>query len=302
MISKMLTVNGVDLDGVGFTFTSYSGLRRLPAKRLGTVEIPGYNGVIPALSANSYEPNEVALKMWAASDDCSHTARIAGYNSILDVLFHLFGPLDRLLDLRQAMGDGSIRQAYVRVLNEIVVETNEYPGSEYVVLLQIPAAFWQDVEPSTFSGDASATSPHNLTVSTLTGATAPIEDAQILVHGPAASGVRLSSPDTGSWIVLNRALASGEVWRVDAEKWRSEIGGVGMGFDGPADSDVIAVTDWAGSGARLFMMVPTVAWPVDPTPEFVRDSAQERLVRLTLSGGGFGTSTRVQVRARRKFL
>lgn len=301
-MSDLITVNGVPLEGVGFVLGSYDGLRRLPTKRLGTVEMFGRNGVIPALSTNSFEPNEHALTMWIAPEGCDPESRMAQHNSLVDTLFHLFGSLDRLLDVRLQMNGSDTRQAHCRVIEPIMMTTSEVFTAEFVVLLQVPDAFWQDVEPSTFSGTTSATSPHNLTVSTLTGATAPIEDAQILVHGPAASGVRLSSPDTGGWIVLNRALASSEVWRVDAEKWRSEIGGVGMGFDGPADSDVIAVTDWAGSGARLFTMVPTVAWPVNPTPEFVRDSAQDRLVRLTLSGGGFGTSTRVQVRARRKFL
>ena len=301
-MAPLLTVNGVNLFGIGFAFSSLDGLRALPAKRWGSAEIPGRHGLVPSMSMNSFEQNEIPLTMWAAGPEGDWSARLAGFNSILDLLFHLFGSTDRLLDVRVDPGNGAIRQALARVTQAVTLETTEHPGGQFTVLLELPHAFWQDVEPSTFSGTTSATSPHNLTVSTLTGATAPIEDAQILVHGPAASGVRLSSPDTGGWIVLNRALASSEVWRIDAERWRSEIGGVGMGFDGPADSDVIAVTDWAGSGARLFTMVPTVAWPVDPTPEFVRDSAQERLVRLTLSGGGFGTNTRVQVRARRKFL
>ena len=306
-----LTINGVRLDTLAFNISTYDGRRGMPSKRLASVLLPGVHGALPVLSNGSFEVGSFILKMWVAGAEVDGTVPHATspsrklYDRNLDAIFHLFSTTDRLLDLRQKMGDGSVRQAYGRVTESVIpaVGGAEWAiRAEVTVSLEIPSVFWQDAAEQSFVGTASASSPHNLTVTTLTGSTAPIEDGIFLVYGPAASGVRLSCPDLGSWIVLNRALAVGEVWRVDSSRWRSVVGGTGMGFDGAFTTDVIALTDFAGSGNRLFTILPKVAGStVIPSPIIPLTEAG-RTCHLVLSGSGFGAATQVRVRARRKFL
>ena len=300
----MLTINGLSFDSAEYSFWPTHSLRRMAGKRLGGAQIPGRSGVIPSLSRmNSFEANEVILDMSVGSRLCA--GREQKYHDLLDLLFHSLSPLAALLDLRMTFPDGSVRQAFGRV-HDMIAPQGEIPWvGEFKVAIELTEPFWQDVDPQVFSGPASAASPHNLQIDTLTGATAPIEDAIYLVHGPAASGVRLSCPDTGGWVRLNRALDVGEVWRINSDLWTSEVGTVGMGFEGSATSSVIALTEFAGSGARLLTMQPTMATPLaftDSDPNFAQLMEENRVCNLVLTGTGFGASTKVQVKARRKFL
>lgn len=306
-----LTINGVRLDTLAFNVRTYDGRRGMPGKRLASAAIPGLHGVLPVLSGGTFEPGEFVLQMWVVGADLDGirpdpgTPSRAFYDRNLDALLHLFSGTDRLLDIRQTMGDGSVRQALGRVVDAVVPKTGgaEYAvRGEFTVAIEIPAVFWRDVEEEVFTGTASASSPHTLVVSTLTGSTAPIEDAVYLIRGPAASGVRLSCPDSGAWIELQRALAAGEVWRIDSRQWKSVIGGTGMGFDGASTSDAFAVTEWAGSGAYMFTVVPKHAGSTTVPSPVLSVASADRTCHLVLSGSGFGASTQVSLRARRKFL
>ena len=293
-----ITIDGVRLDTLAFNISTISGRRGLPGVRTADVQLPGVHGLIPSFE-DTFEAAEVILSMWVAGCDENGFVPTSSrdlYDKNLDMLLHLFGAKNRLLDVRMTMGDNTIRQAWGRVVAAVVPDVvGSNPVGKFAVAVQVPEVFWHDVDPTIFTEVASIVSPRTMVLTTLEGSTAPIEDAVFVVKGPAVNP-RLSSAETGGWVQLNRSLTALESWRVNSGKWFSEVGVVAMGFDGSAVTNEISKTTYSGSGARLLTVIPARLRP-DIIP-----SNTVRTVELILGGTGFSAATSVLVQARKKFL
>ena len=181
-----------------------------------------------------------------------------------------------------------VRQALCKTVDAVVPDVEG--GGPYVarmnVLLEIPAAFWQDpdwlVWEHQVTGGSGAWSAE---ITNLRGATAPIEDAVIIVYGP-ASNPRLTDPESGGWVQLNGTIPAGQAWRVDAGRDRSGVGSATLDPHSDRWDNRRGQTDWRSPRARLFVLHPE--W--DP-------ARGDHIVRLQVSG-----TNRVRVIARRKWL
>lgn len=185
----------------------------------------------------------------------------------------------------------SIRRAMAKVTGSIQPDMNAVGSSgQFTVGLTIPAGVWEDAATQDWTSDQ-ITSGVAQEVTTLRGATERIQDAVILVQGP-ATNPRLTDPATGAYVELQATLSASQFWRVNVGTWATRYGAsLGLGSADTTGTDGQAVTRYGGTENQAAFL------PLTP----VRDTDQRR-VKIALSAtSGITTATRVSVRARRKY-
>lgn len=182
---------------------------------------------------------------------------------------------------------GQFRQAWCKTADALVpqVEGTGTYVARLSVLLSIPAVFWSDAEDSDWSYTHTNTATWTQEIEPLEGATAPIEDAIVVVYGP-ATNPRVTDPTTGAWVRLNLTVPAGQAWLIDAGRDRSAVGSAGLSPAAAAWSSRRQYTDWTSPRSRLLVLHPRY------------DTYHSRnVVRLTVQG-----AARARVIARRKWL
>ena len=287
--SAPLSIDGVRLDTLAWNITDLSGTRLLPGVRAADVQVPGRSGVIAALGEDWDVPT-LGIQMWVRGTDVDGVLPGAGsratFDANLDTLWRMFSVRHRLLDCRQTMGYGSVRQYRAKVLAQVAPNIDLGYQGTFTVALTIPDVFMQDVATQDIAVVNAGTGTA-LTLSGLAGSSAPIEDSIILVDGPLVNAT-VTDDLTGATVALGgTALAAGDRWRVDCSTWSSTRGTTAnTAFATVGPTQAIASTTYAGSGARFLALRPDAGGAV----------------RVRLSGTGGTAATQVQVRARRKFL
>jgi hypothetical protein len=288
---RPITVDGVRLDTLAWNIEKVS--RETAARRASDVSLPNVDGSLPSLN-DALEPISFGLQMWLRGTDADGAVPAPGsrtrFRENLDELLHLFGKRHALLDVREVVdGSGTERRALAKVTASIAPEEN-VTGSAGVfsVALSIPAGVWEDAATADWTTTGAAITAAEVT--TLRGATERINDAVVLVTGP-ANNPRVTDPATGMWVQLSANLAAGQFWRFSSATWASRYGaGLGLGSADTTGTDGSAITS-VGGPPRPYML------PLVP----VRDTGARR-VRATLSAtSGMTSSTALSVRARRKY-
>lgn len=283
-----LTIDGTRLDTLAWNITDLSGLRILPGVRNADTVVPGRSGVIPALSEDWDAPVK-GLSFWVRGTDANGAVPVAGaratFDANLDALWRMFGVRHRLLDCRQTMGDGSVRQYLAKVIAEVMPQIDLGYQATFRVGLLVPDVFDQDVNTVDWALANPVMAAANA-VTSLAGASAPIEDGIYLVDGPITNPV-LTDDLTGATVLLGAALVAGDRWRLDTGAWSSTRGTTAnTSFTAAGPTSALAATSYSGSGARFLALRPDVAGAV----------------KLRLGGTANTAATQVQVRARRKYL
>lgn len=147
--------------------------------------------------------------------------------------------------------------------------------------LRLPSVFWRGpVDDWSVSGPSSGAS-HEVT--TLTGSSGPVDDALILIGGP-ANQPRVTCGS--SWFELGLSLTASQSALVDCATWKVRAGS-GVTFSG-GGSDRSGTLITSG-GPYLLRLVPTVQ-NFDPTDTAV-------MVALS-AGSGMTSGTKLSIRAR----
>jgi hypothetical protein len=286
-----VTVDGTLLDG--FAWGIETKTKAMAGSRSADIPMAGVDGVAASLN-DDYEGSLLTLGMWLRGTDQNgivpaNTNAIAQCRRNLDDLLFLFSKKHALMDVREDIGDGTTRQAWCKIAADPVTPTIVPGGAaRFTVGLTIPDAFWQDPAVSDWS-QASVVSGNTYSVSTLDGTNAPIADGILLLTGPANNPV-ITDVTTSAYVKLNRTLAAGDAWRVNAGTWSTQYGGaLTLGSADSSGSNGDPYTESGNGNARLLRMVPSVVSGV-------------RSIRLKVSGAGFTSATGLSVRARRKFL
>ena len=287
-----ITVDGVSLDAYGWGVEAKT--RAWPASRAGDLAVPGVDGSIPTLN-DDLDVGVLTLTMWLLGVDATGTipggaSAMTQARANLDSLVHLFmGRRNALLDVRETVdGGGTLRQAWCKVIDQVVPEVRAGGLGRFTVVLSIPDGMWQDTATADWS-QASAVSGTSYEVTTLQGATAPISDAVFLVTGP-VNTPRLADVATGAYVQLNQNLAASNFWRVNSGTWATRYGtGLSLGSTDTTGTDGQASTTFGGGSARFLRLQPALATGL-------------RRVNISLTGTGFTAATAVAVRARRKYL
>lgn len=280
-----ITVNGARLDTWAYNISVKDGWANTPDKRTPNLVVPGRNGELWTPGKRN-GPAYMYLSMWVSHMDVDgnipNADRYYNFRKNFDTLCALLDSTYSLLDVRQNIGNGEVRQAFCEVAKGLSPAFKGNLFGEFKVELKLPYPFWQDIATQDFSSPtgASAIAQHNVT--TMAGSTAPIEDLIFQVKGP-ITNPRLTDVKSGHWIQLTNTIVTGSIWEVDCEKWTS-VTGTATGFTGNGAS-VIQQTSSSGiMRPRLFALAPG-------NPPSVQ-----------LSGTGSGAGTQLVIRSRRKFL
>jgi hypothetical protein len=286
-----LTIDGVRLDTYAYNIETLEGRLVFPPTRGENPVVPGDDGSVFIPNRN-FEDGIMTLQMWVRGADVDglvpggSSAR-AEFRKNLQRLTRIFGIKHRLLDIRQAWPtDPTTIQYLCTVQDTFDFSGNAHNASaKFAVVLRIPDVFGQDVNTTDYTSAAALTTGTTLTLTALDGGTAPVRDAIYVVNGP-ATNPRLTNPETGEWVQLNLAIASGTNWRFNAATWESRTGaGLTVASSDTSGTARVAETAYGSGGARFMTLTP-------------RDAGAPQ---LTLTGTGLGANTQVLVRARRKF-
>jgi hypothetical protein len=289
-----LTVNGVRLDTLGYNVETLDGRNIMPRQRYATQVVPGKNGVVVDFE-DAYDVGQLIIKMWVIGRDVNGAVTAASeraeFEKNLDTLWNLFGRRGSTLSVQQTMADGRVMQCDA-VVTDIISPTMFAENSgRFSVAMDLPDSVWYDVTiPSDFTL-TNAANPTSINVTTLTGATAPIDDGRFLVTGPIANP-RIIEKSTGEYAQLSRTLAAGETWLFD-------VGTRAVRYGTAAQALTLNSTDTAGSSDianlsftgrfKFFVMRPF-------------ETGSGRMPQLQLTGTGTTAATAIAVRARRKYL
>jgi hypothetical protein len=284
-----ITVDGVSLDA--FTWRTRLGTQLVgrPASRVADVALSGAHGIVPSL-LDPYEAQQITLRMgiYGSTPD-GEGSGAAELERNVDALLGLF-PSGRLVELRREQADGTWRAVEAKVSASVMPDVRPGVLAEATVVLTAPGVFWRDPDPVEWS-QAAPVSGTVYDVAPLTGATAPITDALVLVTGPGGNP-QVTDDASGSWVRFDGALGIDEQVRFDPATF-SAVRGVGIGWDG-AGTDVTGQVSngGPGSGSRWLHLVPAVQG-VDP---------RDRRVSVSLTAASMTTGSALAVRARRAWL
>lgn len=285
--SYPITVDGVRLDTLGYNVTGIT--YRVPGVRSGEVRVPGLHGALPSYDED-FEEAGYTLSLWLKGADVDGVIpadSVGQLRANLDTLLGLFGVRHRLLDVRETVATGVTRQALCQVRSSFAPEIDPGRLCQFKAELVIPGAFWQDPATADFA-QAGVTSGTTYTVTTLSGATAPVQDSKILVTGPAANP-RVTDIATGHSVLYGGTLAAGSKWLINCETFASRVGA----------SLTLASLDTDGADAQALTSFTRPSRYLTLVPDL---SGGSRLVRASLTGSGFTGATSLAIRARRKFL
>jgi len=281
--AETLTVNGVVLNTLAKNIKSLTGRLRAPGLRTDNITVPSRHGTIRTPNKR-YEEGQVILPMWVrgSDDDGNNISRDTFFENV-NTLTQLFRPGAGLLSVIHTLPDGSQRRVMAEcteAMDFTTVAGGEYPFATFTVALKVPSVFWEDV--STISFDVSNTFNGDLVQ--LSGTTAPIEDAILVVSGPCTSVTVEARYNGGAmddplYFTYSGTIATGQKLTVDCGTWKL-TGSGGL---------VVDYTKMFHTGASRFLVLSP--GPVGGYPQ----------MKVTMVGSVGGTS-KVNVTARRKYL
>jgi hypothetical protein len=284
-----VTVDGVRLDTYAWNIETLDGRLTFPGTRGDSPTVPGDDGSIFVPNQN-FDEGVMTLSMWVKGSDVDGaipggSTAMAEFRKNLTKLTRIFGNKYRLLDVRQTWPAGDI-QYMCKVSDAFDFSGNAYKKlAKFAVVLRVPDVFGQDVNNTDYASATNLTSGTSLTLTALDGGSAPTSDAIVVVNGP-ITNPRLTNNDTGEWVQLSLALASGTNWRFNCGTWGTRSGaGLSVSSLETAGTNRVAETSYGGGGARFLRLTPRDAGPP----------------QITLTGTSPGTNTQVLIRARRKF-
>lgn len=283
-MADLLTIDEIDLHGQGFGAATRSGRYGVPARR-------GENTILAGSSGSDFVPNRPyeegtgALVLWAIgattvngniSIPSSYALQRQQFETNMQTLMRLFTRGHRLSTIRAAQADGTIRRAQVewREWSEPEIQAAG-TRAEWGIAYTIPKVWWEDESATVQASNPSASLPHTLNLTNFDGMTGVIEDAQFDVLGP-ITNPRITDLETGAWVQYSGSVGAGSTWTVNVGTWASTVLG----------NSVLGAT--THNGGYRFLTIPNCY-------------GLQNHARLTLSGTGASSATKMTVTARRKW-
>lgn len=300
--SHPVSVDGVRLDTLAWGIEGAA--LTVGSVRSADAVLAGLDGTVPSLE-DAREPGAYTLSMFVRGTDVDGTVpggdAWAAVRANLDGLLHLFADNGHLLDVREVVETSPVdpdvepalaapaRQFYGKVQDALTPDLQPGAIARFTVTLTNPGCYWRDTDDADWA-QAAVVNGGTYDVSTLAGSTAPVDDAVVLVTGPADAGVTVADPSTGAFVRLNAAIPADEAWRVNVGTWATRLGVLTLDSDDTEGIDQAALTDQGGRYPSLLRLRPT------------REPDGTRLVRARVTGTGFAGTTSLSIRARRAYL
>jgi len=287
--AETVTVDGLVLNTLAYNISTRTGRYTTPDVRTKNVELAGRHGTVRVRS-KKFQQGVFTMSMWVrgANEDGSVPDNSNGlsrriFQNNLDILMQTFTRKSGLLDIRQTLPDGTIRQCFGEVLAAIDPQSKSVqPMALFNVAITIPAAFWQDLNPVTYTSPI-LSSNQTLTLAPFIGATAPMEDLVWTISGAA------TNPKV-------QALENSAALEVDT--WMQYTGAVPTLKSLIVDSSVWSVTGSTGftpSTANLVHMGSASFMSLQPGP-------LNTAPQIAWSATGMDSHTQLVVSGRRKYV
>lgn len=288
--AETVTVDGLVLNTLAYNISTRGGRYTTPDVRTKNVEIGGRHGT-QRVRSKKFQQGMFTLSMWVrgANEDGSIPDNSDGlskriFQNNLDVLLQTFTRKSGLLDIRQTLPDGTIRQCFGEVLAVIDPQSKSVqPMAAFSVAITIPSAFWQDLNPITYTSPAGLTASQTLTLSPFIGATAPMEDLVWTIMGAATNAkvqaLENSLPlEVDTWMQYTGTVPTTKNLIVDSGLW-SVTGSVGFS---PSTANLVHM------GSAAFMSLQP--GPLNTAPQ------------VAWSASGVDSHTQLMVTGRRKYV
>lgn len=288
--AETVTVDGLVLNTLAFNISTRAGRYTTPDVRTKNVEVGGRHGTV-VVRSKKFQQGVFTMSMWVrgANSDGSVPDNSDGLNrrifqENLDILLQTFTRKSGLLDIRQTLPDGTVRQCFGEVLATVDPQSKSVqPMATFSVAITIPSAFWQDLNPITYTSSIGLPTSQVLTLSPFIGATAPMEDLVWTIQG-AATNARV------------QALENGAALQVDT--WMQYTGTIPTVKSLIVDSGLWSVTGSSGfspSTANLVHMGSAAFMSLQPGP-------QNTAPQVAWSAASVDGNTQLTVVGRRKYV
>lgn len=187
-----------------------------------------------------------------------------------------------LIRVVRGLADGTFRECFAELQTALEPAPIGQLGMRVGLDWTIPEGFWRDQAPSASGAVINGIgSGAFVAYNALRGGTAPMP-ARVELHGPVSAGTKITQPDTGEWVRIDRALASDEVASLDSVSGTSLVHNETTMTDGPFH-------DFSYSG-RMFLELP----PIDPTADL--------RVQITYTGAAPGAAATLLLDGVRRWL
>ena len=298
-----LSVDGVRLDTLAWGIQASE--LKVGGLRAADDVLAGLDGEAASLN-DAREPSTLTLSMFVRGTDEDGTVPAdqdaqSQLRENLDTLLHLFAQSGRLIEVRETVGaslvsadvepdlDAAERSFYAKVADSIAPATEVGAVARFTVALRNPGCYWRDPAPADWTRTAPTTGTV-YDVDTLTGSSAPVDDAVLLLAGPTTGPATITDPATGAFVRLNEPVPAGSAWRVNVDTWETRVG-PGLTLDSPdtAGTNRDAVTDQGGGYPRFLRLNP-------------RRTGGARRVQISVTAAGMTAATALSIRARRAYL
>lgn len=230
MPTESWVVDGVNLSSVAYDITSRDGMDTVPAvsgSNVSTAQSHGERWV-----RKYYTAARKQLIMWVSSKDRTTgvdgtdlDTKRANLDANIDYLVTLFARRNKLLTVSRTLSDGTIRVARAEVITAMDPVQVGLAHAKFSVELYIPEGFWRDAANSTLLSSAPGS---NLVVTGAAKATAPMQDLQFVITGP-ATNPRITDVESGSYFQYNGTIAGGNTLTVNNSNMTISGSGVSLG-------------------------------------------------------------------------
>jgi len=272
-----IIVGGLCLNTDAWNVINRTGRLSIPTLRGANTAVPGQSGRT-FVANRPYEPGIWAIGMWVLGMTADGVIPAQGdsrrlFEKNLARLQQSMAKSWQPVTIVAWQADGAARTAQA-VLSGQTDGASMMGGmrGEIAFVFEVLDGWWSDAIRSTAVGAAGSWWANlGLSLPGLVGATAPIEDALVTVHGPAVNP-RVTS-DSGVWVQLNHTLGVNDTWIVDSGAWTSTLNGVSN------------LTDVTHGGHSRFLVIPPAELLATP--------------KVTMTTSGTGANTNLSLTAAR---
>lgn len=291
--STGITVDTVPLNTVCRAVESKSG-------RLVTAPARGANPVVAGRSGSIWSPDKpqdegrFVLPMWVLG--CDDNGTVPGGSSKLIEFYKNKEMLQRvltkryaLLDIQATQPDATVRKCLAECTAVVDFQMFNPDSARINAEFIIPSVYWEDL--TTFEVSSAGLAANGTMTGGMTGGTAPIDDAILVVAavGNSITNPRLTDDVTGRWVQYNGVLAAGSAWRINSATWSSRTG---VAYLASEADDKVGTTNVVGSTTKS---AQTRLLSLTPNPLNAATT-----VRITGTFGGGATAT-LTFRGKRKY-
>ncbi len=281
--AETVTVDGLVLNTLAYNISTRAGRYTTPDVRTKNIELPGRHGTLN-VRGKKFQQGQFVWTMWirGANEDGSvpdNTIQRRLFQQNLDLLLQVFTRRTGLLDIRQTLPDGSVRQCFGEVLAVVDPQSKSVqPMATLSVAITIPTAFWQDLTAITYTSSAGLSASQTLTLSPFIGATAPMEDLVWTITG-AATNAKVQALESGAalnvdtWMQFNSTIPTMKTLTVDCSAW-TVVGSVGFT---PSTSNLVHV------GSSSFISLPPGPQNTAPQVQWTASSVDSH-TQITVVG------------------